>query len=174
MPFWRPSHPPLDNLLPHLERGVSPLKRYGPLLLLLACPDLQGEEIIELSPLSIGTIAIVDNQSVGRVSIGRDGSYSESGPIVLLTPGSPGSYRLQGFSPSSMLSFSVISTALTPPGGSGAILEVTAFDYPGVVVTDAAGATNLTLGLELSTTGNGIGYTGGNYTGSITLFADNP
>ena len=140
--------------------------------LLVLMPNSASSQplIEELQGLNFGTLAVSANASVSRFIFPQTGNSSQiEGQFVLVSSGTPGSYRLSGFPAFTPLSASLNDSTLTVAEvGISELLTVDNYDVS-QPTTDAQGNAELSVGARLNTSGNGNSYGDSTYSGSTTL-----
>lgn len=143
----------------------------------------QAQTITEVNQLYFGTFGISDNDSVSAITVTPDNDTFSDPAIISDQPGQRGEYTLTGFPPN--VSFYLGVEVTNPPAEGGIVLanptdgtmggaEVFTLDTleiadGGVLQTDGAGDAVLYIGGTLRTSGNGLRYPGGNYSGTYTI-----
>ena len=140
--------------------------------LLVLIPNSANSQplIEELQRLNFGTLAVSANTSVSRFILPQTGNSSQiEGQFVLVSSGTPGTYRLSGFPAFTPLSASLNDSSLTAAEvGISELLTTDNYDVS-QPTTDAQGNAELSVGARLNTSGNGNSYADSTYSGSTTL-----
>lgn len=112
-----------------------------------------------LSPLDFGTIVVMNNDSIGQVTIEIDGDIIISGPISVLTPGQPAQIRFSNLTAYTLLNISsnIVTATTTIPSGTSEQFTLTNIDTPTTVTTDQLGTAIVEVGGTIQTSGVGIG-----------------
>jgi Domain of unknown function (DUF4402) len=125
-------------------------------------------DLVEVTPLYFGQIAIPDYNLVGRVTINSSGTYSYNN-VYLHTPPTRGEYLLQ--SPGNINTMYTVtfppSVNLTGPGGNFILDQFTT--APAVLITNGIGEDTLFISGRLQTQGGGISYSDGTYQDTFTV-----
>lgn len=127
--------------------------------------------IVEQQQLNFGTFAIADNSVISSLIIPYNGQTpSISGGIAFISPGNPGIYRLESFPANTALIISVTGSNLIYLGyhPTAEPLQMNAFTHP-TLTTDSLGEALIELGATVNTTGSGVPYLDGPYTGDISI-----
>tara|TARA_R110001599_G_scaffold280951_1_gene482526 strand:- start:50 stop:526 length:477 start_codon:yes stop_codon:yes gene_type:complete len=140
-----------------------------------ACPVIcpapaTAQTVQEMEPLVFGTFVVPSNAAVSTLTIPLSGSVSTTGSIIALTQGMPGRYRVGGLPGSAIVDIDVNAAPLFGAAvPASQFFQITAFDHPPTVITNAGGTATFRLGATLSTSGSGVPYTESTYTGTIDI-----
>ena len=126
-------------------------------------------DLVEVTPLYFGQIAIRDYNAVGRVTINSSGTYSYNTNVFLHTPPTRGEYLLQA--PTNINTMYTVTfppnATLTGPGGNFILDQFTT--APAILITDGSGEDTLFISGRLQTQGGGISYGDGTYDDIFTV-----
>lgn len=139
-----------------------------------ACPagflPAAAQTVVELDPLSFGTFVVPSNAAVSTLTVPLNGSVSTTGSIIALTQGVAGRYRVGGLPGNAIVDIDITAAPLFGPAlPPSQYFQITAFDHPPTVTTNASGTATFRLGATLSTSGSGVPYTDSTYTGTIDV-----
>lgn len=134
-------------------------------------PVKQGkaQTINEDRPFTYGILVVTDNSSVHTMRIRRNGNINPIDPaLIQLGTVNSAQYDFQGFAPNTSPTFSFTPTTLNGPGSN--FFTLSDFEFPNAMNTNGAGnRNNRRVGSRISTSGNGLPYTDGLYTGTVLL-----
>ncbi len=125
--------------------------------LLSSIAEVKGE-IIELSPLTFGSVVIAENNTQEHVILTYAGNVIRSNGIYIVTPPTVGQFLLTNY-PSNQQVF--ISGRSIQARSNSDIYSVDQFtltdvDVPSVLTTDNSGSATLFVGGTLETSGSGV------------------
>lgn len=140
------------------------------------CGFTFADDITVVRPLSLGTIAILDNSSPSDITIRLNGTTRTTNSIGLLVPGNPAEFLLTNFLPFRTLSITPIilgsETNSNAPEGSAKFTVIDLITEPRVV-TDALGNASVFMGATFRTSGNPAeDYFDTDYTARVQLSID--
>lgn len=142
------------------------------LLLLSSLPARADVSFNETQALDFGEWAVLGNHGAYSISLAANGSYSSSSSrLIMIRAPQVGIYRVSGL-PGDTIINGVNVTVNDPMSKAGS--ESFTLDNFDVSVPNAnsAGETTITLGARANTTGSGISYDDGVYTGELNLELD--
>lgn len=118
---------------------------------------LAGNTVVEL--LDFGTIVVINNDSIGQITVNLNGSTTVAGPIILLVPGQPAEIEFFGYPAYTPLSITsnVVTATTTIPFGSSEQFTLTSVNTLPSVTTDVLGTVIVTVGGTIQTSGVGVG-----------------
>lgn len=127
------------------------------------------------SPLNFGEIVVRSNASVSTLTIQRSGANLSTNHILIIQPGSPGVFTIDGLAPYTTVNLSVdlpASSAMNYP--QTAQFTITNVDIPSSVNLGPSGSTQFKMGATLSTSGNPANqyYNGAEYLIFLNLNID--
>jgi hypothetical protein len=127
------------------------------------------------TPLSFGEIVVRSNNSVSAVTVHRNGAFQSTNHILIIKPGTPGVFTLNGLPPYTSINLSVdlpASSSMNFP--QTAQFTITAVDIPSAVNLGPSGSTQFKMGATLSTSGNPANqyYSGAEYLIFLNLNLD--
>ena len=129
-----------------------------------------AQTIDQQQPLTFGTFALRNNNASHLLRVQRTGVVNADAAYVLFVPPERGQFILAGFPPSTELTFVFTNATLTlNGGGAGNSFTVQDFTPPASLTTNASGNATLRFGASLYTSGSGINYADGNYSGDSQL-----
>lgn len=147
--------------------------RYSYLILLILIGfypvKSNAQTINEDRPFTYGTLVITDNSAVHTMRIRRNGNINPIDPeLIQIGSADSARYDFLGFAPNTNPTYSFTPTTLTGPGGN--FFTLTNFELPNNMTTNGAGnRNNRRAGSRINTSGNGLPYTDGLYTGTVLL-----
>jgi len=126
-------------------------------------------------PISFGEIVVRGNNSVSTITVHRNGAFQSTNQILIIKPGTPGVFTLNGLPPYTTINLSVdlpASSSMNYP--QTAQFTITAVDMPSAVNLGPAGSTQFKMGATLSTSGNPANqyYSGAEYLIFLNLNLD--
>lgn len=131
-----------------------------------------AQTVQEMEPLAFGTFVVPSNAAVSTLTVPLNGSVSTTGSIIALTQGRPGRYRVGGLPGNVIVDIDVTAAPLFGAAlPASQFFQITAFDHPPTVITNAGGTATFRLGATLSTSGSGVPYTDSTYAGTIDITA---
>lgn len=127
------------------------------------------------APLSFGEIVVRSNNSVSTVTVQRNGAFRSTNHILIITPGTPGVFTIDGLPPYTNVNLSVdlpASSSMNYP--QTAQFTIAAVDIPSSVNLGPSGSTQFKMGATLSTSGNPANqyYSGAEYLIFLNLNLD--
>ncbi len=127
--------------------------------------------IIEERPFTYGTLVVTDNSAVYSMRVRRNGNINPIDPqLIQIGTVNSARFDFQGFPANTALIVTFTPTTVTGPGSN--FFTITNFDLPGNMTTNGSGnRNNRNIGSTINTSGNGLPYTDGNYTGTILVEA---
>lgn len=140
--------------------------------MLLASDAAQAQaNFTQVQKLDFGKWFFGDNSSVAMVTVNPVGVVSSSGPIIMLESPKPGIYNITGL-PAFTSIIGVTVTGIPPTlEFSGRTFDIDNFTTQ-IPDADGSGNTQLRLGADLETSGDGLAYPGGTYDGQINIEID--
>lgn len=149
-------------------------KQVGVLSLLLLSAPLAADFNVD-TPLSFGEIVVRSNNSVSTVTVQRNGAFQSTNHILIIKPGTPGVFTINGLPPYTTINLSAdlpASSAMNFP--QTAQFTITAVDMPSAVNLGPTGSTQFKMGATLSTSGNPANqyYSGAEYLIFLNLNLD--
>lgn len=141
-------------------------------LLFSASPASAQIVVHEDQSMRFGEAVVKDNNSVYTITLDSNGNYSSDAEIVFTIPPREGVYRVTG-----LTSLAVINNVTVQVDqqmlGPGQDFTIGNFDIDFPPNADINGTAIISIGAELSTSGNGTGYTpSSNYEAEMTLIID--
>jgi hypothetical protein len=114
-------------------------------------------DIFELESLNFGTIAVVDNNNIGTLTIDRFGNTTVSPQLRIISPPTAGRLLIDGLAPNTGISVSLShgATQMTPLITSQEFFSFTLNNYSDYLVADENGEAEIRIGATISTSGNG-------------------
>ncbi len=130
---------------------------------------VNAQTIIEQRPFNYGTLVVTRNDQVYSMRIQQNGSISPIDPeLIQLGSVTAARFDFIGFAPNTSPTYSFVPTTLTGPGGN--YFTLNNFEFPSQMSTDNSGnRLNRDAGSTISTSGNGLPYSDGTYTGTVLL-----
>lgn len=134
--------------------------------------------IKEIQPLRFGTLVLKDNEQPYTLTVPPEGTTTYSDGLALAPDSDPpqsGIYDIQVLSPETRLSIEITATGFimqqngeNPQKITGNSFTITGFQ---TIVTNSleTGKTLVKIGATLETSGNGLPYEDGTYTGSMDI-----
>ena len=127
------------------------------------------------TPLSFGEIVVRSNASASTVTVYRNGAFQSTNQVVIIKPGNPGVFTINGLPPYTTINLSVdlpASSSMNFP--QTAQFTITAVDIPSTVNLGATGSTQFKMGATLTTSGNPANqyYNGAEYLIFLNLNLD--
>jgi hypothetical protein len=120
--------------------------------------------------LNFGTFVVGNFNSVLTVTILDNGSTTTSGGISILSAPTRGEYTLDAGVASAGTVYTITPSASVNLTGPGNTLVVDNFTItPAVLQFDGSGMDDINIGARLSTPGDGNGFNGGSYSGTLSL-----
>lgn len=117
--------------------------------------------ISEVRGLSFGTIAITDNSAPYSIRMSFAGDINADPAFIIINPGHPAEYFLEGFLPNTNLNISILvpseTTELmgeTDPGTSQFTINQH-HSFAPIITTNLLGEATLEVGATLTTSGSG-------------------
>jgi hypothetical protein len=112
-----------------------------------------------LEPLNFGTIVVINNDSVGKITIALDGKITLEGPISIITPGHPAQFRFSNLPSYTQLNVTanVLSATTTIAAGTSEQFTLSNMVTLPSVTTNALGTVLVLVGGTLETSGVGVG-----------------
>ncbi|MDT0582881.1 MULTISPECIES: hypothetical protein [Alteromonadaceae] len=140
-------------------KGIRVFFQALSLLTLAVSPwqKLYAQTVEEIQALDLGTVAVLDNSTVGTIEIDLDSFTRTSGGVRLLQVGQPAIMRAQGFDPERRLYITVQANQ----GGtvtdqvSQEQFVVQRYDAEEFVITDESGNVDFVVGGVFATSGSG-------------------
>nr|WP_241664413.1 DUF4402 domain-containing protein [Ningiella ruwaisensis] len=113
--------------------------------------------ITELQSLNFGTIALVDNSSVGDIIVDKFGNVTSTSHFRVVIPPQPAHFLIDGLAPNTGVSIAIShsATQMSPLTSSPETLTFSLIESAEYVVADANGEAEIKIGAKLSTSGNG-------------------
>lgn len=140
--------------MPEGKFGFTMKTNYLVCLLSVACFDVIAGFITD-SPLSFGEIAIRSNSIVSSTTITRFGNQSSTNQILIIRPGSPGIYTMDGLPLFTTVNLSVDLPAFSAmPYPGTAQFRISAVDLPSSLNSGNNGVVQFRMGATLNTSGN--------------------
>lgn len=139
------------------------------LLLLLGLPlQSLAQTVVVDQPLYFGRWAIPDFNSIARVTIRNNGTYTTNGNVYLLDTPTRGEYTLTGAPANTTYSITVPSIVyLSGPGGDFELDNINV--RPNTLATNGIGEDQFRIVGRLRSTGGGMSYGDGNYNDTFTI-----
>lgn len=144
------------------------------LLYVYATTSVLAESVTEIRPLSFGTIALRDNNSVYQYTITFAGDVNIDPAFIVLSNGQPAEYLIADFPPSQQLNVDILVPDTTT-SLSGAIDPSTSqftitnhHTFAPTVTTNQQGEAIINIGATLSTSGSGF-YKDATYFNTMTI-----
>ena len=136
------------------------------LLMLLCIPCSKG---IEIDPLNFGIIVIPDNSKPHTLVLSANNT-SRSDSLHIIQTGNPAKLLFENLPARKQVFFSdnAAATRLTSPY-TGNYFTIDTLLYRNSVFTDEVGAVLLSVGAQISTSGNAMSYNDGAYSGLIEV-----
>jgi hypothetical protein len=155
-------------------RGII-LKRQSLALCLLTLSAPLAADLNVDTPLSFGEIVVRSNTSASTVTVHRNGAFQSTNHILIIKPGTPGVFTIDGLPPYTTINLSVdlpASSSMNYP--QTAQFTITAVDIPSTVNLGPAGSTQFKMGATLTTSGNPVNqyYSGAEYLIFLNLNLD--
>lgn len=138
------------------------------LFLLLLPFTGRAATLTAIQDLGFGRFATVKNDAQYSMAVTIGDVVTNDPEIVYDQPPHRGEYLLEGLTPDSAVIIDTVDGALTLNGGGGEAFAVTDFT-DNAPVTDAGGTATLYIGATLKTSGTGVHYPSGPYSGTYTL-----
>ncbi|MGQ8367401.1 DUF4402 domain-containing protein [Glaciecola sp. 1036] len=116
-----------------------------------------GQEIIEVTPLSFGSVAVLDNSSVGHIEVDSLGNISISTNFAVLEPPQYGEFRLVDYPVNANLFVTggIVQAQTTSDAFSPEQFTLTAVNTVSVINIGSDGTALLRVGGRLETSGSG-------------------
>lgn len=141
------------------------------LLLGLLVQDVaHAQTITQVQKLDFGKWFFGDNSSQVVITVTPMGVVNYSGPINMFRTPKPGIYNVTGLPP--FTTFNTVTVTMTQPmtlGGKSFTLDNFTTQLPDA---DGAGATQLRIGGEAKSSGDGQAYGAGSFEGQINIELD--
>ena len=134
--------------------------------------EIAWGDILEVSPLDFGTIAVSQNSTPGQVDVSFTGLVNYTGGIYGITPPSRGEFFLSNFpsNQSLFITSSNIQATTNSDVTSQDQFTLDSINVPSVVTTDGSGSATLYVGGVLETSADGTNnYTNTRYTISYQI-----
>ena len=127
-------------------------------MLVLVSKQVYAQEVQVIRPLRFGTVAVLDNDSVGSISIDYLGNTRISTNFAVVELPSTGIFRLVGYPANATLvvTGAVIQAQTTSPQASPEQFELVSVDTPLSVNIESDGTAEFSVGGELVTSGSTI------------------
>lgn len=127
------------------------------------------------APLNFGEIVVRSNASASTLTIFRNGAFQSTNHILIIKPGTPGVFTINGLPPYTTINLSVdlpASSSMNFP--QTAQFTITAVDIPSSVNLGPTGSTQFKMGATLTTSGNPVNqyYSGAEYLIFLNLNLD--
>ncbi len=120
-------------------------------------------------PLSFGTFTFGNLSQAMEVTVNTDGSFNSNANTTLISDPTNGEYTISDGTASAMYSITVpLSVALDGPGTNDLTIDQVSVD-PTSGTFDGFGVTTISVGGRLRSSGGGVQYDGGDYTGTIDI-----
>ena len=118
--------------------------------------DTYSQSFEELSPLDMGRVAVIRNDTVGNLSVDRFDRVSHSNHFRVIIPGKAAVYQLSGAAARTGYFFSAVARQTVFPINPGVeTFTIESLSYDDYQVTDANGSLLFKLGANIETSGNG-------------------
>lgn len=126
-------------------------------MMLISFSEVKGD-IIEISPLSFGSIVITDNTTQEKVVLNYSGNVGYSSGIYAVTPPNAAEFLLTNYPSNQQVFISARSTQARSNSDiySADQFTLTNVDVPSVLTTDNSGSAALFVGGTLETSGSGV------------------
>ncbi len=126
-------------------------------------PAACAQELTQIQPLSFGTLAISNNASSRFITVDPNNNVTSDSYIVTGIDPVRGEYLLENQDPSRALDIDISDGNLTlNDSGVGNFMTIDTYTTNNPS-TDAGGNATIFIGGTLRTSGNGSGYTNGNF-----------
>lgn len=127
------------------------------LVILLLLSNAASAQIVEDVPISFGTVAVVNNDSSGSLSVDIFGNLSVDSNFRVITPGNFGVFSISGLPANSSLpvEISVTNPSMNPGRAFNEtfVFSVNSFDQ--TARADARGEATIRVGGTITTSGSG-------------------
>lgn len=129
----------------------------------------QAQTINEDRPFTYGTLVVTDNSAVHSMRLRRNGNLWTIDPeLIQIGTFNSARFDFRGFPGNTSLNATFTPTIVNGPGSN--FFTLTNFQVPSNMTTNGAGnRNNRNIGSRINTSGNGLPYTDGLYTGTILL-----
>lgn len=136
------------------------------LFMLLYTPYSEG---VEIDPLNFGVIVVSDNSKPHTLVLSSNNT-SRSDSLHIIQTGSPAKLLFENLTARKQvfLSDNAVATRLTNPL-TGNYFTIDNLLYRSSVFTDETGVVQLSVGAQISTSGNNMSYNDGAYSGLIEI-----
>ena len=143
------------------------------LLLCVAQPREASAAVVTITTnqaLSFGTFAMGTFASVATITIHDNGTFTNSGGIVTIANPTIGEYTLDAGVGEAGTVYTVTAPASMNLTGPDATLLIDNFSItPALLQFEPDGTDDISVGARLNTPGDGNGFNGGSYTGTLSL-----
>ncbi|MFT6268455.1 MAG: hypothetical protein ACJAVV_001265 [Alphaproteobacteria bacterium] len=129
-------------------------------------------DIVQITPIDFGEIAIISNNAVSTLSMDYLGNLSFSNAIRIIRPGSPGEYLVTGFAGNVELSITtqILGAVMNPGQVSPEYPTLASLSAPATIRTESDGTAVIYLGGSIQTSGSGNnGFVDATYTASLQV-----
>ena len=138
-------------------------------LLWLATVPAVAATLTDIVNLSFGSFALMDNATPQTIVVTPAGGVTYGAKVVDgPTPPQAGEYLLEDLTPDTALVITIDDTTLNRVGGGSPAFTIS--DYvTNNPTTNAGGDATLLVGATLTTSGTGVHYESGSYTGTMAI-----
>lgn len=136
-----------------------------------------AEEIIEITPLSFGTIVLLNNDETHEYKISFAGDVNADPAYIILTPGQPAEYLLTEFLTNTQLTISILVPDTTTSLAGSIDNSTSQFTIDNhhtassTITTNSLGEATINIGANLTSSGSGF-YTDATYFNNMTILVD--
>lgn len=125
--------------------------------LLLAFSEVRGD-IIEISPLTFGSVVVAENNTPEQITVNHSRGVSHTNGIFIVSPPAVGEFLLTNYPSNQQVFISGRSIQARSNSDiySADQFSLTDVDVPSVLTTDNSGAATLFVGGTLETSGSGV------------------
>lgn len=140
---------------------VNSIKHQKPFTAMCVILFIQNSAIAqtfeETSPLDLGRVAVIKNDTQGTLTVDRFDNISHSNHFRVIIPGLAGVYTLSHAGPRTGIFFTanMRTSTLNPSNSAVESFVIDSLDYDNYQVTDATGQLLFKLGATIKTSGNG-------------------
>lgn len=129
-----------------------------------------AQTVVIVQPLEFGSFTVNDNNAIHSLTVQRTGAVNADAGYTVVDNPVPAEWSLTGFPSFTELVIEVTDvTNIGKPSSRGEYFTLTNFTPTPSLSTDNTGAATLRFGATLLTSGVGLNYTDGTYSGTYDV-----